>query len=97
MGTIIIRRLRDLEARLDCAFARLTLGASDPESLQLARISILHGLQDIRLVLSELDSPHRRTGELAGQYALPPLGANCSVTDGTATPQGPTRDGDYRA
>jgi hypothetical protein len=96
MSPTITRRLRDLEARLACAFARLTLSACDAESLQLARINILHGLQELRLVLSELDSPHRRIGDLEDQYVLTPLGTDYLATAGQGTSPGPTCKDDNR-
>jgi hypothetical protein len=55
--------LRDAEMRLECVLSCLTFRIEDPQVIELARISVLRAVADVRDARAGLDVPHRRTGD----------------------------------
>jgi hypothetical protein len=66
--------LRDAQMRLECVLSCLTFRVEDPQAIELARISVLRALADVRDARARLDVPHRWTGDDGGGVVLDPTG-----------------------
>ena len=70
--TGIDQLLREAEVRLECVLSCLTFGSGDPEAIQLARVSLVRALADIRHAHARLEAPHRRASDADSDVVLDP-------------------------
>jgi hypothetical protein len=72
--TTAVQLLRDAEMRLECVLSCLTFRGDDPQAIELARISVLRALADVREARTRVDAPRRRAGEGGDGIVVDPTG-----------------------